>query len=101
MNGPWRTWIGILALTCLARPAVAQDAKLVKLPSSPDAAPDATYYSYSPACYAEDPQRRSSGLTAGGSFLLVKPYFGSNTAYSTRTGITTPSPQQTATDFVW
>src|SRR5262245_18316278 len=102
MNGPSRTLIGIVALTLLAPQGVAQEAKAVRLPSSPEATRDIACYGYRlGSIVVEDSPRRTSALSAGGSFLLVKPYFSSNTAYSTRTGITTPSPQQTATDFVW
>jgi hypothetical protein len=105
MNGAWRKWIGIVALTLSAGRGIAQEAKLVKLPSgpsSPEIVLDNSYLGYNPGLCVDNTQHRSSGLSAGGSFLLLKPYFGSNnTAYSTRTGITTPSPQQTNTDFVW
>lgn len=41
-----------------------------------------------------------TGFSAGASFLLLKPYFSNNTAFTTRTNIGS-TPADTTTDFPW
>lgn len=67
-------------------------------PANPAPTDNGAWFHQGSWCQEEE---HHGGWSAGAGFLLMKPYFASNPAYSTRTGIATASPQETTTDFSW